>query len=132
MEGLHVSPHAERVIAAKIAEIAAELEAAGVVDVTHVPLHVRLVHALVGAKAAGELGATGIHFAAELHVPLQEILQGEDLFAEGAYMTLVDRVSLVQFLISIATGNDTGVIVIGQDDTIGIVAIRITPEVPAP
>lgn len=70
MEGSHVSANAVGVIATEVAELAAELEGTGVVNVFHVSLHVRLVHALVRAKGAGEHGVTRIHFATELYVPL--------------------------------------------------------------
>lgn len=58
MEGSHVPANAERIVAAEATELAAELvTAVGAVDVSHVSLHVGLVHALVRAVAAGELRA---------------------------------------------------------------------------
>lgn len=90
MERLHVPAHAEGVVAAEVAEVAAELEHPGLVDVPHVPLHVRLVGALVRAEGAGELGVPRVHLAAELHVPPQQVLQREDLLAEAAHVALVD------------------------------------------
>lgn len=70
MEGLYVSANAEGVIAAEVTKLAAELEVAGVVNVSHVSLHVRLVHALIRAEGAGECCVAHVHFATELHMPL--------------------------------------------------------------
>lgn len=70
MEGPLVPANAIGVIAAEAAEIAAELLGAGAVNVSHVPLHVRLVHALVRAVGTGKCGVSRIHFAIELYVPL--------------------------------------------------------------
>lgn len=71
MEGPLVPANAVGVIAAEAAELAAELVVGiGVVNVSHVSLHVRLVNALVRAVGAGERGVTRIHFATELYVPL--------------------------------------------------------------
>lgn len=89
MESLHVPSHAERVIAAEIAQIASELQHAGFVYVPHVPLHVRLVGALVRAERARELRVPRVHLAAELHVPPEQILQWEDFLAEAAHVTFV-------------------------------------------
>lgn len=90
MERLHVPAHAKRVIAAKVAQVASELEHAGLVNVPHVPLHVRLVGALVRAERAGELRVPWVHLAAELHVPPEQILQREHLLAEPAHVAFVD------------------------------------------
>lgn len=55
MESFHVPANAERVVAAEATKLAAELVAAvGVVDISHVSLHVGLVHALVRTEGAGE------------------------------------------------------------------------------
>lgn len=70
MEGLNVSANAEGIIAAKVAELAAELEGAGVVNVSHVSLHVRLVRALVRAVGTGERRVALIHFACRMHMLL--------------------------------------------------------------
>lgn len=70
MKGLYVSANAEGIIAAEVTEFAAELEGAGVVNVSHVSLHVRLVYALIRAESAGERRVARIHFATELHMPL--------------------------------------------------------------
>lgn len=71
MEGLYVSADAEGVIAAEVTELAVEFKGAGVVNVSHVPLHVRLVRALVWAESTGEtVRVVWIHFARELHVLL--------------------------------------------------------------
>lgn len=71
MEGPLVPANAVGVIAAEAAELAAELVVViGVVNVFHVPLHVRLVPALVRAIGTGKRGVTRIHFATELYVPL--------------------------------------------------------------
>lgn len=81
--------YAEGVVAAKTAQVAAKLVAAlGVVDVSHVPLHVGLVHALVRAEGTGERRVPRIHSATDLHVPLQQVLQGVHLPAEDAHVSL--------------------------------------------
>jgi hypothetical protein len=72
-----VSAHTRRVLAAEVTEAAPELDAAPVVDVPHVPLHVRLVHALVSAKVTLKHGGPRILLAGELHVPLQQTLELE-------------------------------------------------------
>lgn len=64
MESHYVSAKAEGVIAAKVAELAAEFKATGVVNIFHVSLHVGLVHAFVRAEGTGELGVARIPFAA--------------------------------------------------------------------
>lgn len=89
MKGPYVPANAEGVITAKVAELAAKFEAAGVVNVSHVSLHVGLVHALVRAEGAGELRVTRIHFATQLYVLLQQVLRDIDLLAEGTYIPLV-------------------------------------------
>ena len=63
--------HARGVLAAEVAQVAAELDATAVVDVTHVALDVRLVHALVVAEVALEDGGARVHTAGELRVTLQ-------------------------------------------------------------
>jgi len=69
MEGLYVSANAEGVVAAEVAELAAELEAAGVMNIAHVSLHVCFVYALVRAESTGECrGVARIHFTTELHM----------------------------------------------------------------
>lgn len=65
-----MSANAKGVIAAEVAELAAEFEGAGVVNVFHVSLHVRLVHALVRAEGTGERRLARIHFASKLHMLL--------------------------------------------------------------
>lgn len=89
VKSLHMSSHAEGIIATKVAQIATKLKHAGVVNVSHVSLHVCLVSALVRAKRASELRISRVHLAAELHVPPQQILQREDLFAETTHVTFV-------------------------------------------
>lgn len=89
MKRVHVPSHAEQVIAAKIALITAEFQHAAVVNIVHVPLHVRLVHARVRAKRTDELGVPRVHFTRQLHVPLKKILQREHLFTVTAEMPLV-------------------------------------------
>jgi len=69
MEGLYVPANAEGVVAAEVAELAAELEAAGVMNIAHVSLHVCFVYALVRAESTGECrGVARIHFTTELHM----------------------------------------------------------------
>lgn len=89
MKRLHMPSHAERVIATKVAQIAAKFQHACIVNVSHVSLHVRLVSALVLAEGAGELRISRIHLTTELHVPSQQILQWEHLLAETAHVSLV-------------------------------------------
>lgn len=88
MEGLYMPADAERIIAAEVAELAAKFEGAGVVNVSHVSLHVRLVHALVRTEGAGELRVARIYFASELHMPLQQALR-VDFLAVWAHVSLV-------------------------------------------
>lgn len=130
MKRLHVSSHAEGVIAAEVAEVAAEFKAARVVNVSHVPLHVRLVHALVRAKRAAELRAPRVHLAAELHVPLQQVLQRVNLPAVGAHVSLVHRVIRQGFRNAghlVFTGLLTNV-----QTTVGDVVVHVIPQVPRP
>lgn len=89
MKRLHMPSHAERIIATKVAQIAAKFQHACIVNVSHVSLHVRLVSALVLAEGAGELRISRIHLTTELHVPPQQILQWEHLLAETAHVPLV-------------------------------------------
>lgn len=89
MEGLYMPADAEGIIAAEVAELAAKLEGAGVVNVSHVPLHVRLVHAFIRTKGAGELRVARIHFASELYMPLQQALRRVYFLAIRAHVSLV-------------------------------------------
>lgn len=89
MEGLYMSADAERIIAAEVAELAAKLEGASVVNISHVSLHVRLVHALVRTEGAGELRVARIYFASELHMSLQQALRRVDFLAVWAHVSLV-------------------------------------------
>lgn len=89
MKSSYVSTDAERVIAVKIAELTVEFVATGIVNVSHVSLHVGFVRALVRAECAGELGVARIHFTSHLYVLLQQALRDVDLLAEGTYIPLV-------------------------------------------
>jgi len=88
-----VSANAERIIAAEIAELAAELEGAGVVNVSHVSLHVCLVHALVRAEGTGERRVARTHFASELHMLLEQALRRVDFLAMRAHISLVIHIA---------------------------------------
>jgi len=93
MEGLYVSANTEGVIAAEVAELATKFDDAGVVNVSHMSLHVGFVHALVWTKGARELcyGIAWIHLAAELYVLLQQIPREIYLLAERASFVRVIR-----------------------------------------
>lgn len=106
MEGLHVSAHAEGIIAAEIAEIAVELHGVGAVKVPDVSLHVGFVHALVRAKGTGELRAARVHLATELQMLLQLVLWRKGFLTErtrvllgrvGCRIVRVDDVLYVPF-----------------------------------
>lgn len=56
MEGFHVSSDAGGVVAVEVAQFAAEFQIAFLMDVLHVTLDVRLVHALVRTEGALNLG----------------------------------------------------------------------------
>jgi len=71
MKGFYVSAYAERVIAVEVTELATKLKAASVMNISHVPLSIGLIHAFIRTEGAGKLRATRIHLAAKLYVFLQ-------------------------------------------------------------
>lgn len=95
MKSPHVPSNAKRVAAAKVAQLAGEFHAPIVVHVSHVTLHVCLVHALVGARGALKLAAPWIHFAANLNVTLEQAAQVIGLLAVGTCELSADGLLLL-------------------------------------